>query len=159
MAGRVVRSGRQSGDKIGNEERLFRRIFAQEKYGHYEYKNGRIHLTDNAFNDREYEPSVDRATLCKHGAESAKNPRNVSGGEKNGVAVLVAKEIRSIPPEIVAGKAVDVEYRPTQNPAHSVILGRPSFTDLDFDLLKAQLCILANSRKLAIKPISKKIRD
>jgi len=141
--------------KIDDEDRLFRRIRAQRKFGDYEISDGKIYLTDNAFDASHGEPSVsvDIERLCIDGAEEVKNRLKAKGGENNGVAVLIAGEVRKIPKQYVGNRAVDAcQYHVKNNPAHGRIYGIPPFTLFDLDLLKARLKLLANSRKLAIDP-------
>lgn len=51
-------------------------------------------------------------------------------------------------------QVVSRTWKPERNNlAHAVIHGTPAFVLEDFDLLKAELCKLANSRALAIDPV------
>lgn len=153
MAGRETFPKSVKKEVVDNNELLFRRIRAQALYGDYEIRNGRVFLTDKAFDDRKKEPSVDRAKLCVGGAKDAQNRLKREGGEKNGVAVLRASEVREISKKMENRCVVDVRPDPTEaNVTHAVIYGIPPFTDFEFDRLKARLRLLANARPLAIQP-------
>lgn len=142
-----------SKEEVGGDELLYRRIIHKDlPPKNYVYRDNRCYVIDLAFSDRDRQPSVDRACLCPNGPLDSKNRLNKRGGEKNGVAVLVASEVKDIPKINQIHKVGVVPDRKKANEAHALIVGAPPFTEFSFDILKKRLARLANNRPLAIEP-------
>jgi hypothetical protein len=117
-------------------------------------------IKSTAFNDRlKRQPSVDQAKLRASPEESKKNP-------EDGIAVLVAGEVRAISVAVDAKDGakhnIDVVPDPIErneqegveeNLAHALIVSTPDFINpTRFKLLKHALAELANSRERLIEP-------
>ena len=147
-----------SADFVDDDEILYRRIPAGRKL--YNYRaDGTIKISSQAFTDREFRVSVDRAKLCNN------NPRYTLGDKPGGVVSLVARDIRSVN-ELTRNDPkgrplqqfkIDVEPDPLpDNDAHAVIYAIPEFTDADeqaaFHRLCKRLARLAEARGWEILP-------
>src|ERR1700685_4248095 len=74
---------------VDDDEILYRRIPAGKKL--YTFKtDGTIEISSQAFADREYRISVERALLCHN------DPKHTLGNERGGVVSLVTKDVRNV---------------------------------------------------------------
>jgi hypothetical protein len=143
---------------VHDDEILYRRIPAGRKL--YKYKtDGTIEISSQAFTDREFRVSVDRAVLCGN------NPKHTLGNEPGGVVSLVTKDVRNVDDlvrndsrgNVVQQLKIDVEPAPLlNNPAHAEIYAIPTFTPVDskgaFHRLYRRLARLAEARQWEIPP-------
>lgn len=142
----------QPSDAVGDKEHLYRNIRAE-----YGVAGNPPHINPEGFFDEERKPSVDRAMLCAYNASYTR--RNADG-----VAILVAKEVRDIG-DIYLGEpakfyGVNVISDPIENdailpdnPAHAKIVLDPWFDHKKlFRRLRHSLARLAESRPWAIPP-------
>lgn len=135
---------------IGGEEVLFRRI--RPEYCRSE-EDGNVRITSQAFADRRYRPSVNRALLCRDGPSSTRSHPD------DGVASVVAQDVRdtdSVWQNDEQGNRVqrffvDVESVPLpDNPAHAEIYVRP---DCPTRSVFNKLCVrLARLARWELKP-------
>lgn len=137
-------------NQVEDHEILYRRVVF-DPLCFQETEEG-LKVRPQAFRDREYQPSVDRAKLCNH------NPKYTQGDLRNGVVSLVTGEVRSIA-NVVKGKPpiqyeVDVVYDPLpDNSAHAEIRTHPKIRSKKvFKRLRISLAILANRRGWLIPP-------
>lgn len=145
---------------VDNEETLFRRI----RYEWVDYDQGSFRLSSQAFADKGLKPSVNRQRL-------APNPAATKHDDSDGVAELVAEEVRKIdsvmqnplaPPEEQKSYQLDVIPRPIpagnpegepENLAHAQIESDPLLENRSrFDKVKDALARLAERRPLVIDP-------
>lgn len=141
-------------ERVGDDEKLFRRIPCE--MGYYTLKDGAVHLSSSAFSDRLKQTSVDRSCLC-HG-----DPSHTQEDPRDGVAILVASEVREISAKgkAFAGGEVkyvidvvpDPDYR-NGNLAHAIIVPTPSYeTPSVYKRVTQALARLAERRQWAIQP-------
>lgn len=143
-------------DCVGDEEILFRNI----SFAHNQCKknaDGSWHLSSQAFSDRSFKPSVDRAVLCNT------NPFHTQKSEKDGVVSVVTIDVRATATVIqndakgnpIQTHAIDVTPDPIQphNLAHALITASPEYgTPKVFRKLLERLQFLAQSRGWLIEP-------
>ena len=143
---------------VDDGELLYRRIPAGRKL--YKYRiDGTIEISSQAFTDRQFRVSVDRAALCGN------NPRHTLGNVPGGVVGLVCREVRNLDDlarndqkgAIIQRFRIDVEPAPLpENLAHAEIYAIPPFTDADskgaFHRLCRRLARLAETRPWEILP-------
>lgn len=151
-----------SEDSITDDEILYRRI--PRNRGLYDVQpDGRVVFNSQAFAERTFRPSVDRAKKCENDPGHTLGPY-----EDAGVTSLIAGDVRGIRDLIQydsSGKypvqtfGVDVEYTPIindpvlpDNNAHAEICTVPPCSRGVFKRLCEQLALLANARQWEIKP-------
>ena len=147
-----------SPDRVEDHEELFRRVEFSSLCYQYNPETGELEVTQTAFNDRNFCPSVDRAKLCNN------DPWHTIGrDDRNGVVLLVAFEVRQID-SVVAQDAhgnplppiyrIDVHADPKDdNEAHAEIRADPSIQKKSvFKKLRMALAHLARKRKWLILP-------
>lgn len=138
-------------DRVADDEVLYRRV--PHRPGHFLDENGRVRVTSQAFSDRRFRPSVDRAKLCGH------DPSHTRAAPTDAVASLVARQVRGIDTveqrnekgEVILRHSIDVEPRPIRddpvlpdNPAHAEIFAVPEFqNERTFRKLRESLALLA----------------
>lgn len=147
-------------DVVDNAEFLFRRI----RLDSVVYDQGKLRLSTQAFSDRGFKPSVNRCSL-------APDPTSTKHDDTDGVAVLLAEEVRKIdtvirnpsaPQQVQEPYRLDVIARPIEagnpdgepeNLAHAQIESDPVLENKSrFDKVKEALVRLAQSRPLVIEP-------
>lgn len=155
-------------EDIDDNEELYRNVRGEEDADEYQIdrNTGRLRFTSQAFLDRKTTPSVDRAKLRNY------EPRLSLISDSNGIASLIAEEVRSIgnvKSKDDKGKeihhAVDVLHDPNppedrENDAHSLIIVDPKFLSSDkqgkaFKLMRKALAILATKRGWTLDPTDK----
>lgn len=151
---------------IQNVEELYRSIRVDND--EYIYVDDKLIFTYKAFQDRNKEPSVDRAILLDNKAESSKLSAT------DGIASLITNDVRSIADvktEIQENGEinetphnVDVKHAPIVeediiiNPAHSLVTVSPAYLgsktkqNNTFKLLKIALARLATQRGWTLEP-------
>jgi hypothetical protein len=146
---------------VTDDEILYRRV----PYGRNLYilqPDGTVRFSSQAFSDRSFRPSVDRAKLCYH------DPRRTQHEASDGVTSLVVHDVRSIDTIVQNDKdgkpirtfGVDVEHVPIlnhpelpDNPAHAEIHTVPECPDKKiFRKLCERLAQLASKRSWEIEP-------
>jgi hypothetical protein len=141
-------------DVVAEDEVLYRRI-PQSKDLYAKQANGTIKVSSQAFSDRAYRPSVDRANLCDH------NPRHTQLAPSDAVVSLVTHDVRSIDTierndqhgNPIQSFRVDVESVPMpENRAHAEICTLPECDQKTFRRLREALALLANQREWEIEP-------
>ena len=123
--------------------------------------DGRPHFSTSAFNDRERQPSVDRACLTNGQPVSSRLT------PESGVASLIVARARAIQTVrtldskqcVVFSHQVDVVHVPlVENYAHAQVQASPTpSTDTVFKRLKEALCRLADVGGWAHPPASRRI--
>ncbi len=136
-------------EHIHDTEQLYRSINPNKNL--YSYVDGKLKFSSAAFNDRKFEPSVDRAILRDN------NPHLTKMTESAGVVALDALSIREISvdtPDI--SHQLDPKAAPTRgNKAHAIITGVPSYKDENgFKKAKKKLALLAEKNGWCIEPIN-----
>lgn len=123
-------------DRVRDDEVLYRRVQAGRNY--YEvapFSRQVTRISSQAFNDRGYKPSVDRAELREH------DPARSQHEDTDAVLKLLTADIRSIPPvperkdnKSAVNHELDVVPDPIRghpdhpdNPAHALIIPNPAF--------------------------------
>ncbi len=115
-------------DRVADDEVLYRRVPALREYFKVEGETTRI--SSQAFSDRQFRPSVDRAALLND------DPSRTQQDPTDAVVRLVAGEVRAIASveqrnekgETTLRHVIDVEPVPLpQNPAHAEIFAIPDF--------------------------------
>ncbi len=143
---------------ITNSEILYRRIPHDKNF--LVLQDGKIRLSSQAFSDRNFRPSVDRASLREN------DPRQTQRTLSDAVVSLITKDVRSIDYIVKASHEgyfqsfdVDVEHVPIindslglDNPAHAEIYIIPQCDKNVFRKLKERLAQLANERLWEIEP-------
>ena len=148
---------------VADEENLYRRV----PHGMNLYviqTDGKVKISSQAFADRSFRPSVDRAELCDH------DPRRTQHKLSDGVASVVTRDVRSIDTVVQNDKhgnpnqtfSIDVEHVPILNdpmlpddPAHAEIHTIPECPDKKvFRKLCERLAQLASERPWEIEPSS-----
>lgn len=125
----ALADGLGAGDKdyVDDAEMLYRCV----KRVHWKQKeNGEFYLSAQAFTDRQYRPSVDRARLCGH------DPSHTQVDEHDYVCNLLTADVRAIGSvvkyrnnEPVQQYAVDVDPVPRpDNAAHAEIYAHPQIS-------------------------------
>jgi len=126
--------GRMSDNFITDSEFLYRRILADDQRCYMINDDGTIKVTSQAFSDREFKTSVDRAKLCNN------DPKYTLGTKLGMVVSLVAGEIRKIDDvrrndprgRTIQQFKIDVEPVPSRrNVAHAEIHAIPQFDRTD----------------------------
>ena len=145
---------------VGDEEILYRRVPYIE--GLYVVQaDGAVKVSSQAFSDRSFRPSVDRAELCHN------DPRKTQREPSDGVVSVVTRDVRSIDTVMQNDKAgkiiqtfdVDVEHVPIlnhptlpDNAAHAEIYTNPACPNKSiFRKLSERLAQLANGRPWEIE--------
>jgi hypothetical protein len=142
---------------VQDAEELYRSIKSQSKA--YTQVDGRTVFSSSAFDDRMLMPSVDRSALIL-------NPRYSKKSPSDGVAKLIAREVRNSckividPKDPSAHYAVDVIHRPIfsdpvdpENLAHCQIECAPAISSNSrFKKLKEALARLATRHGFIIAP-------
>ena len=139
-------------------EPLFRAVRDDVQYYSCDTNGVLRKLSASAFNDRDMEPSVDRASLRPGG------PSDSRKSDTDGVISLVAREVRSIKAVVTLDKKahpvnnhqVDVVHAPEiDNHSHALVKTAPTVAnDSTFKRLKEALCRLAESKGWAFPPHS-----
>src|SRR5438128_11449008 len=75
-------------DRVADDEVLYRRV--PHRPGHFVDENGHVRVTSQAFSDRRFRPSVDRAKRCGH------DPSHTQAAPTDAVVSLVAWQVRGI---------------------------------------------------------------
>jgi hypothetical protein len=149
-------------DYVSDEEELYRSVrgtLRDEEYYYDEYDR-RLIITQNAFRDRDREPSVDRAKLKNF------DPLQSKFSETDGIVTLVTKNVRGIGDVVTNTEggakvehAVDVKPDPKDdNEAHSLIVVTPDFFGSNnkqknvFKLLRISLARLATEKGWTVPP-------
>jgi hypothetical protein len=136
-------------NSVLDEEILYRCIFYGKKWCKIE--DGILKVSAQAFSDKNFQPSVDRACLIEY------KPHLTQIDHRDGVIGLIAGDVRLI--ETVQndrkGNAeytykVDVKYRPLENNiSHSQIEASPNYSnEKPFRRVRERLAVLANIRIL-----------
>src|SRR5437764_3460293 len=148
---------------VTDEEILYRRILDGKDL--YEVQDdGTVLFNSQAFAERAWRPSVDRAKLCDN------NPKHTLGSFSGGVTSLVTGDVRSINDLVQYDRNespiqkfnVDVEHIPIKddpidpdNLAHAEIYTVPDCPNRKvFKKLCERLALLANARQWELKPAS-----
>lgn len=148
---------------VNDDEELYRRI-QSDPCLFSRQPNGLPRFSASAFNDRNNEPSVDRASICNN------NPSHTQLAVTDGVISLYAGEVRAIEPilqrdekgkEVINRHKIDVKADPindhpslADNPAHAKIYAQPAFANRSvFMKLKERLAKLVSDRPWTIGPI------
>jgi len=132
---------------ITDDEILYRRIPHDKSF--LVVQDGKTRVSSQAFSDRAFRPSVDRAMLREH------DPKQTQQSPSDAIVSLVTKDVRSI--DTIARQAqsfqVDVEHVPIinvllglDNLAHAEIYTKPECDKNVFRKLKERLAQLANKR-------------
>jgi hypothetical protein len=136
---------------VKDQEKLYRSIAPYRNP--YKKIDGKLRISSQAFSDRNYEPSVDRAELCAH------NPHYTKKSETAGVVYLLAKDVRdekifSKQPTGDINYSLDVKAAPSQNnKAHALIIGIPKYkTSNIFRKAQERLAILAEKNGWRLIP-------
>jgi hypothetical protein len=138
-------------DLVVDDEQLYRRVPIRFIQG---LPDGTLRATSQAFADRTFETSVDRARFCPNG------PRDTRRDPTDGVLSLLAGAVRT-PLEqrdakgsVIGSCDIDVLPAPLpENAAHAVIVITPPCPpDRLFRKLCARLALLAEQRPWEIAP-------
>lgn len=143
---------------VNDDEELYRSVREETRgFDEYNYDDDKnLVITPKAFNDREKNPSVDRATLKDNNPELSKK------SETDGILTLLANDVRKIG-EVKTGEetnhSVDVLHKPdSDNLSHAEITVNPAFYGNDkkqkraFKLLRISLAYLATKNKWTLEP-------
>ncbi|GER86535.1 hypothetical protein KDW_06970 [Dictyobacter vulcani] len=145
---------------IEDHEVLFRRVPNTPDY--IVRREGMVRISSQAFSDRYYRPSVDRAILREN------NPKLCQQNATDAVVSIIARDVRGIegilknngnePPQQYI---IDIEYVPIENVpgkpdniAHAEIFTDPICDKNIFRKLKERLAQLANLRLWDVDPPS-----
>lgn len=141
-----------------DDETLFRSVRDEPQHFGCDATGELKRLSHSAFNDRDMQPSVDRATLRAGGAGDSRK------SDSDGVVALVAVEVRAIKGVATRdskGRAkqphqVDVVHAPeADNHSHSLVKTAPQVaSDGAFKRLKEALCFIAATKGWAFPPRS-----
>jgi hypothetical protein len=143
---------------ITDDEILYRRIPHDKSF--LVVQDGKLRVSSQAFSDRAFRPSVDRAKLREN------DPRHSQLKPSDAVVSLVTRDVRSIDTIVKVSHdgqpqtfSIDVEHVPIfndplapDNPAHAEIYTRPDCDKNAFRKLKERLAQLANERLWDIEP-------
>ncbi len=150
-------------DHVSDEEELYRNVRGNLEYEEYSHDStGRLTFLPKAFQDKEKEPSVDRAKLRNFDPEQSRM------SEENGIVTLITEEVRQIGDVKTnndRGKpvkhVVDISPDPIRgNKAHALIVVDPDFFGTEskknkaFKLLRKALARLATQRGWTLEPRS-----
>jgi hypothetical protein len=92
---------------------------------HYAIQEGVFRVKRSAFNDKAYQPSVDRKKLISVVSE-------IKFRETDVVVQLLAQDVRNISIFQSEGRTHDVHFDPQKDrPAHSLIVTKPPFVNKD----------------------------
>ena len=129
---------------VRDDEELYRSVPYDKEY--YKVEAGGIRISSQAFMDERLEPSVDRATVC------GGDPRWSQEDDRDGVLLLVTREVRSISTSIPY--TIDVIPKPLEeNEAHATITPTPSYASKSvFRKVREALAFLATNRGWLIVP-------
>lgn len=148
-------------DKVEDDEILYRRVLFQKN--HYRIDSEfNVKISSQAFLDRQYKVSVDRAKICNF------DPTKTQQKKENAVVSLLTKDVRRIDTVIERnqkGKCVEkhrIDVIPDaleDNEAHALIVTDPDYQKPKkvFRKLVDALARLANEREWVIYPLE--IRD
>jgi len=146
---------------VSDEEELYRNVRGNLEYEEYFYDptTGRLTFLPKAFQDREKEPSIDRAKSRNFDPEQSRI------SEENGIVTLITREVRQIGNVVTndnegrVNHAVDVSADPTpENQAHARIVVAPEFFGSEskkqkaFRLLRIALARLATRSGWTLEP-------
>jgi hypothetical protein len=145
---------------VGDGEVLYRSvrdITDDGKAQEWTIVDGELKFSQSAFNDRNRQPSVDRAILRRSASESKHSPTD-------GITSLVARDVRRIRSvqrltnkgKVAQDHTVDVTYVPLpENAAHAEVQCAPALTnDPTFRRLKEALANMASARGWTVVPAS-----
>jgi len=131
-------------ERVADEEVLYRRI----QPIHLKHERSKVRLSSQAFADKSWRPSVDRACLIGN------DPAQARQHESDLVVSISARQVREIHTvvqqnaqgEEIQRHAIDVEPVPLEyNPAHAEIFGTPGFANKRvFQRLLERLAFLAH---------------
>jgi hypothetical protein len=136
-----------------DSEILYRCIFYGRNW--YKHEQGRLLISSQAFSDRNFQPSVDRASLRRN------NPCLTQCDSKDGVVSLLTCEVRLIDVSQNNEKGnpihpykIDVVPRPMDtNDSHAQIEASPEYKNkAPFRKVQERLAYLANQRSWEIFP-------
>jgi hypothetical protein len=149
-------------DYVSDEEKLYRSVrgaLREEEY-YYDEHDSSLIITQNAFRDRDKEPSVDRAKLKNF------DPLQSKISESDGIVTLVTGDVRGIGDVVTNTEggakvehAIDVKPdRKDDNEAHALIVVSPEFFGSKtkqknvFKLLRISLARLATENGWTVQP-------
>ncbi len=136
----------QSNSFVEDEEILYRSVRLAD--GGYKLENGVYQISSSAFNDRNMQPSVDRAQLKNN------NPEQSRKSKTDCVVSLKTLEIRN---ETIERNEInyilDVKPDPTdENPAHAIVVPSPEYkNEKAFRKVKERLARIATVTLTPIK--------
>ena len=149
-------------DRVSDEEQLYRNVRGNLEYEEYAYDPTTGHLTflPKAFQDKEKEPSVDRAKLRNFAPEQSRIEKD------NGIVTLITQEVRQIGDVKTNDNngrtvkhTVDVCANPIPgNQAHALIVVDPNFFGSEskrkaaFRRLRIALAKLATRKGWTLEP-------
>lgn len=125
-------------DPVADSEYLFRSVRLSD--AGYRYEDGKVRISASAFNDRNKQPSVDRAFLINN--DPCKSQKSAS----DCVVSLLTKKVRKEKVERNGSEFIlDVQADPLQeNLAHAKIIPSPEYrNDKDFKKVKESLARMA----------------
>lgn len=145
-----------SSDSVADDEVLFRSVSSKHNQCTRD-TSGRWKLSSQAFSDRYYKPSVDRAILCNS------DPSHTQKSPKDGVVSVIAVEVRKIKDisqnddkgNVITTHAFDVipDADIPDNPAHALIVSTPDYCNSKvFKKLLERLRYIADRRGWMIEP-------
>ena len=137
-------------EPVSDDEVLYRRV--PNRQDNFKVEEGRICITSQAFSDRAFRPSVDRALLCNQ------DPSYSQNDPSDAVVFVIACHVRGINPlshqdaqREARNYTTDVEARPIHNqpglpdnPAHAEIYTAPPPTKGVFRKIKEALARMAD---------------
>ena len=135
---------------IADDEILYRRVPNDTTF--YKVVDGKIQVSSQAFSDRNFRPSVDRAKLREN------DPRHTQRKPSDGIVSVITQDVRAIHGLVQNDKearsfTVDVEHAPIfndpvepDNPAHAEIHTIPMCDKKVFRKLIERLAQLAKAR-------------
>jgi len=141
---------------VDDNEQLYRRVLKE----HYTVEGGVLRISSQAFSDRRWEPSVDRARLREF------DPRRTQVSADSGVVSIVARDVRAITQVTRQQDNVTTVFMPDPiedpisasqgveaNPAHAVIVTNPRIPNgSTFRKLLEALSYLANKTGWVLPP-------
>ncbi len=146
-------------DPVQDNEVLYRSVRGESVAEEYFFDRGKLIIRSAAFNDRNKEPSVDRAKLRGF------DPSLSRLQETDGIVSLIAHDVRAIKEVETKNEdkntvhTVDIIYAPTpENSAHSQIIVNPEFLGTDskkgktFRKLRVALAKLATKNGWTLEP-------
>lgn len=143
---------------VTDDEILYRRVPHDRNF--LVVRDGKMRVSSQAFADRFFRPSVDRAKLCEN------DPRHTQRQQSDAVVSIVTGNVRAIDNITKTGSDgqvqkfdIDVEHMPIvnyplepDNLAHAEIHTKPECDKNIFRKLKERLAQLANERLWEIEP-------